>query len=276
MDARELHSGDAGYPLALATVADAPPRIWVKGPLPAGRAVAVVGARQARLVHLADTRELARGLAERGIAVISGGAIGIDGAAHRGALDGGGHTVVVQGTGIDVIYPQQHRTLFAEVLAKGGALVSQFDRAQLARQWSFPQRNHVIAALAEATVVIEAGIGSGALITAEAARHYGKRVIALAGSPGCEKLIASGALSARTVDEIFDRLEGNPVAAEPLPEDPRAARLFQALDATPRDVGDLAARAALRPDEALALAIDLELGGFAARAAGGRYLRPSW
>src|SRR5439155_12790371 len=130
-------------------------------------------------------------------------------------------------------------------------------------------RNRVIAGLSEAVVVIEAAAASGALYTAQAARSYGRRTIALLGSAGCDALVGEAALAARSSSDILARLDGLPAAAPPVPDDSRAARLYDALDATPRDLSDVAARAGLRPDEALALAIDLELGGLAARAAGG-------
>jgi DNA processing protein len=273
MNVHTIHRGEPGYPAALAIVDDGPALLWVRGALPGGRAVAVVGARAAAADGLGAAAAIAKGLARRGIAVISGGAVGIDAAAHRGALAAGGATVVVLGTGVDVSYPPQHAPLFDEVVARGGAVVSQFPVGAQPTRWSFPARNRIIAALGDAVVVVEASATSGALYTAAAARALGRPVIALLGSPGCDGLAADGALIARSVGDVLSRLDGAAVAEPPPPADPRARRLYDALDATPRDLGDVAARAGLRPDEAMALAIDLELGGLAARAAGGRYLR---
>ncbi len=275
MAAREIHPGESDYPKALASVADAPRALWVRGQLPTGRAVAVVGARAAGPASIELAEALAGALARAGIAVVSGGAVGVDGAAHRGALAAGGATVVVFGTGIDVVYPPQHAPLFDEVVAHGGALVSQYPPGMDARGYSFPLRNRVVAAMSEAVVIVEASARSGALLTARAARDYGRTVIAVLGSPGCDGLLACGALPARTVDDVLARIAGRP-AATPVVADERAARLLAALDETPRDLGELAARAGVRPDEALALAVQLEIGGLAARAAGGRYLRLNW
>jgi DNA processing protein len=219
--------------------------------------------------------------------VVSGGALGVDGAAHRGALDAGGRTVVVLGTGIDVAYPPQHGPLFDEAVACGGAVVTEFPPGARPRMGSFPTRNRIIAGLAEATVVVEAGARSGSLHTARAARRFGRRTIALPGSPGCEALLTMGlAEPAGSADEALALIQHPASAATPrpaappaarqrppLPIDPRALRLYQALDRTPRDLGEVAARAGLAASDALALAIELELGGLAARAAGGRYLR---
>src|SRR5579871_3487221 len=126
MAVRETHPGESDYPKALAAVDDAPPALWVKGRLPTGRAVAVVGARSATPRAIELGRSIGRALAGQGIAVVSGGAVGVDGAAHRGALEGGGATVVVFGTGIDVVFPPQHDTLFDRVVQAGGAVITQF------------------------------------------------------------------------------------------------------------------------------------------------------
>jgi DNA processing protein len=276
MDAREFQLGEPGYPSPVAAFEDAPRALWIRGTVPSGRAVAVVGARRSTAQGREVARAVAEGLARRGIAVVSGGAQGIDGAAHRGALAAGGRTVVVVGTGIDVSYPPEHEPLFDEAVARGGAVVSQFPLGFGPKHWSFPARNRVIAALAEVVVVVEAQADSGALITAEAAKQYGRRVVALLGTPGCDALVGAGALAARSAEDILKRVEGVEAEGPPLPEDPRARLLYAALDETPRDLGEVAARAGMRAEEALALALDLELGGLAARAAGGRYLRLNW
>lgn len=292
--------GEPGYPAALALMRAEdgrahdglgrdfpPPRLWLRGRVPTGRAVAVVGARAASAASLKLARSLAEALARNGVTVVSGGALGVDGAAHRGALDGAqestGGTVVVLGSGLDVPYPPRHAPLFDEVVARGGAVLSQFPPGTAPSKWTFPVRNRIIAALAELTLVVEAGAGSGALYTSRAARLLGRPVLAVPGSAGCERLLAEGAGVVRDVDELLAVVfEGRDPASHqvavapaptPPPDDPHAIKLYEALDGTPRDLSELAARAGLPAAEVMSLAIELELGGHAVRVAGGRYQR---
>jgi DNA processing protein len=223
--------------------------------------------------------ELGGRLAHAGFDIVSGGAIGIDAAAHRGALDAAGsddeagRTVAVLGTGVDVVYPARHHLLYEEILAKGGALVTQFPPGTQPRPQTFPIRNRVIAALAELVVIVEAGVQSGSLYTARAARELGRQVVALPGSAGGDGLILTGARAVASAADVEAVLEGRAPAPPLLPDDPAARRLYDVLDAVPRDVGDLAFRAGLAVGTCAAMVVDLELGGLAARAAGGRYVR---
>jgi DNA processing protein len=277
---RALHRDDAGYPPRLALVDSAPESVWIRGAwTPRARAVAIVGARAASARGMEFAEELAARLTGRGVDVISGGAIGIDAAAHRGALDGGragaqgGHTVAVLGTGVDVTYPQRHHLLYGEIVASGGALVTQFPPGAQPRPHSFPVRNRVIAALAELVVVVEAGEQSGSLHTARAARELSRQVVALPGSTGTDGLILTGARAVASAADVEAVLDGRAPAPPALPEDPSARRLYAVLDAVPREVGDLAFRAGLAIGTCAAMVVDLELVGLAARAAGGRYVR---
>lgn len=285
-----LERGQPDYPAEIASLPRAPAGLWVRGAWPlCGQRVALVGARAATEAGLRLAREVARGLGSRGITVISGGAIGIDGAAHLGALDVRARTVVVLGTGVDVVYPARHRSLFERVLANGGTLLSQFPPGSPPRPWAFPVRNRVIAALGEACVVIEAGAGSGALYTACAARELGRPVIALLGAPGCDRLIAEGAVCARNVEDVLQLViinndgdgrrekELEPERAEwaDVPVEGRAAQLFRVLGREPCDLSEAAVRAGLDAGAAMAAAIDLEIGGLIVRTAGGRYARVS-
>lgn len=285
---RIVHAADDGYPASLRGLAAefAPDTLWVRGSVPAGAAVAVVGSRRASAASLVAARAISSALASAGYVVVSGGALGVDGAAHRGALDAGGTTVVVLGTGIDVSYPPRHAPLFDEVVARGGAVLSQFPPGSGPMTWAFPRRNATMAALCEVVIVVEAGDRSGALYTSDAALRLGRRVVVLSGSPGTNRLAASGVPHGADADEVVGLVLGSRApsrwsgesgdAVLPLlPEDPRARQLFEVLDGTPRDVSDLAARAGLHAAEAMSLVIDLEIGGHAARAAGGRYLRLS-
>jgi len=168
-------------------------------PPPDGPRVAIVGSRRPSPYGEAVAEQLAADLARSGVIVISGLALGIDAAAHRGALVTGGVTVAVMGTGVDVIYPAAHVKLAGEILAAGGALVSQFPDGTTPRRHNFPARNWTMAALSEVVVVVEAALGSGALITAEAALDLNKEVMAVPGSVfsplsvGTHALIRDGA-----------------------------------------------------------------------------------
>jgi DNA processing protein len=273
---KALNREDADYPARLALVEGAPPTLWIAGEWrPGRRAVAIVGARAASGRGMEFAEELAGHLARRGFDIISGGAIGIDAAAHRGALyvEGAGRTVAVLGTGVDVIYPARHHLLYEEILAKGGALVTQFPPGTQPRPQTFPIRNRVIAALAELVVVVEAGVQSGSLYTARAAREQQRHVVALPGSAGTDGLILTGARAVASAADVEAVLEGRAPAPPLLPDDPAARRLYDVLDGVPRDVGDLAFRAGLAVGTCAAMVVDLELGGLAARAVGGRYVR---
>jgi len=151
-------------------------------PPPAGPRVAIVGSRRPSPYGEAVAEQLALELAQAGVVIVSGLALGIDAAAHRGALNGGGVTVAVMGTGVDVIYPAAHQVLTEAILASGGALVSQFPDGTAPRRHNFPARNYTMAALSDVVVVVEAAEGSGALITAEAALDLHKEVMAVPGS----------------------------------------------------------------------------------------------
>lgn len=168
--------------------------IYTQGALPDDAAVlAIVGARAASSAGMERAHRIARHCAARGIHIVSGGALGIDGAAHRGALAGGGRTTVVLGNGVDVAYPQRHAGLFRDVVAHGGTLAGLWPDGMQPRRGTFRERNALIAALADAVIVVEADVASGSLITARAARGLGRVVAAWPGSPGCERLLADGA-----------------------------------------------------------------------------------
>ncbi|HSE95716.1 MAG TPA: DNA-processing protein DprA [Methylomirabilota bacterium] len=192
--------GDPEYPAALAGIPEAPPFLLVRGRL--GRedalAVAVVGSRQATGYGLRMAARLGTDLGARGVTVVSGLARGVDTAAHRGALDGGGRTVAVFGCGLDVVYPAENRPLVERVVAAGAA-VSQFPMGTRPMPGNFPMRNRVIAGLTLGTVVVEAAERSGALITARFAGELGREVYAVPGnvssavSAGTNRLIQDGA-----------------------------------------------------------------------------------
>jgi DNA processing protein len=185
--------------------------------------VAIIGSRRPSPYGEAVAEQLGTDLARAGVIVVSGLALGIDAAAHRGALNGEGVTVAVMGTGVDVVYPAAHSRLAGEILAAGGALVSQFPDGTVPRRQNFPARNWTMAALSDVVVVVEAGEGSGALITADAALHLHKEVMAVPGSVfsplsvGTHGLLRDGAglvQNARDVLAVLGR--GGEVLDDPL------------------------------------------------------------
>jgi DNA processing protein len=202
-----------------------PPDLHTRGrwPPPDGPRVAIVGSRRPSPYGEAVAEQLGTDLARAGAIVISGLALGIDAAAHRGALNGGGVTVAVMGTGVDLVYPAAHARLAEEILAGGGALVSQFPDGTVPRRQNFPARNWTMAALSDVTVVVEAGEGSGALITAEAALHLHKEVMAVPGSVfsalsvGTHGLLRDGAGLVQNARDVLALLgRGGEVLDDPL------------------------------------------------------------
>lgn len=195
---------------------------------------------------------IARHLASHGVHVVSGGALGVDGAAHRGALAGGGATTVVLGTGIDVWYPARHAPLFRDVIAKGGALVSMFPDGSGPRRHSFTKRNELIAVLADVVIVVEADVRSGSLSTANAAAKHGRRVAAWPGSRGCDQLLAEGAALVEGNEDALLAALGTPRERPPVTSDPVALQVQGALDRGCETLDDivsttgLAVRAVLR------------------------------
>jgi DNA processing protein len=281
-EARTLRPGDRPYPGLLATIAGRPPELRVRGDLRGEvRRAAVVGTRDPDEYGLDMARRIAAGLARAGVSVVSGGALGIDGAAHRGALEAGGHTVVVLGTGVDVPYPAQHRGLFAEVLAKGGALVSELPDGTPGLKHNFPARNRIISGLSEVIVVVQARAKSGALITAARARSQGRPVLAVPGdareplSDGPHALLRAGArLVASAADVLAEMGLAEVQAQRPLPElSCEGSALLSALSKTPRHAGEVAGAARLPIGEALAGLLALELQGLCEQRPGHYFLR---
>jgi DNA processing protein len=175
------------YPPSLRELRAPPDPLWVRGDLPRGRGVAIVGTRTCSQDAASYTRGLARRLAEHGLVVWSGGAKGIDAAAHEGALEAGGMTVAVVATGLDECYPPEHADLYERIVRGGGAIVSAFDLAEKASYPTFHYRNGVLAALTEATVLVQSRIRGGALSTAAHARRLHRPLFALPAAPWDDK-----------------------------------------------------------------------------------------
>jgi DNA processing protein len=237
----QLQPGRPGFPERLGALAWKR-ELYVRGPLDDGPAVAIVGARAASSRGERFAEDLGRHFAAHGVRVVSGGAIGIDGAAHRGALAGGGKTTVVLGSGVDVLYPQRHASMFEQIVAAGGALVSLLPLGTEPRPHTFPQRNPLIAALADLVVVVEADVRSGSLSTARAAADLGICVAAVPGSRGCSRILAHGAAIVETIADADAALSGAPrypEAPKQLALDPTSEQIASALAAGTRGVDAL-------------------------------------
>ncbi|WCR46137.1 DNA-processing protein DprA [Stutzerimonas stutzeri] len=250
---------DPNYPALLAELPDAPPLLFIAGDaaLLDRPQLAMVGSRRASRHGLDNARAFARSLAAGGFVITSGLALGIDGAAHQGALEAGGKTVAVLGTGLERLYPQRHVGLAQQILDGGGALVSELPLDCPPQASNFPRRNRIISGLSLGVLVVEASPSSGSLITARLAAEQGREVYAIPGSihhpgaRGCHQLIRQGAALVESVDDVLEALRGwqrveLPAAADPAPtpDDP----LLRELLAAPRS------------SEALAMALDQPLG----------------
>lgn len=266
---------DEEYPVNLTHLHDPPPFLYVRGSfVPGDRvAIAMVGSRLASTYGRGVARDLARGLAEKGVTIVSGLARGIDAEAHRAALAAGGRTVAVLGSGLDVIYPSEHRALAAEIPASG-ALVSEFALGSKPDAVHFPYRNRVISGLTLGTVVVEATESSGSLITARCALDQNREVFAVPGnvtaqrSRGPHRLIKEGAKLVESIEDILNEIA--PVLAPARPAAPAASAvtlephestLVRLFDGDPLHVDVLIARSGLGAARVLEVLLGLELKG---------------
>jgi DNA processing protein len=251
---------DGAYPALLREIADPPLTLYVKGDWAAcldSPCVAVVGSRRASTYGQNVAVMLARDLASRGVCVVSGLARGVDAAAHRGALEAGGRTVAVLGTGLDEVYPRDHKKLAEEILAKGGALVSQFPLGTPPIPENFPYRNRIISGLSLGTVLVEAAENSGSLITARLAMEQNREVFAVPGnvtsrnSFGTNYLIkGAGAKLVQQWQDVAAELPPE-IAARLLPPEPKAGGKRAAPAQAPPDLsaGERAVFKLLSTDE---------------------------
>ena len=273
--AQIIASGEADYPASLAELPDPPPILFANGSLVclSEPCVAIVGTRRATSYGERVTFEIAGALARAGVTVISGMARGIDGEAHRAALAAGGSTVAVLGTGVDVAYPAAHRALHAEIATRG-LLLSEELPGDRASGGSFPKRNRIIAALAQAIIVVEAPHRSGALITATHGLELNRTIAAVPGpidvpqSAGSNTLLRDGAI---VIAEIADALAlvgatcpaavARASSDSSLLADPTQRAVWEALESPAADLDALAARASLPARRCLAAVSALELSG---------------
>lgn len=269
---------DPLFPVRLRELAEVPVGLWFRGRLPASheRGVAIVGSRSATLAAVRRTSAIAAELVAARLFVVSGGALGIDAAAHRGALDAGGATFAVLGCGVDVVYPERHGRLFEEI-ARVGGLLSEYPAGSPPRPGCFPIRNRIVAALGQAVVVVEARRRSGALITARRARDLGRLLLAVPGSAGTDELLAAGLASAvesgAEILRIMSRtMAGEVVAPRNAPEE--MAPLLAVLGVHADNAAGIAQRLGVSLPAALGVLAEAELSGWVRRLAGGRYEVP--
>lgn len=276
---------DAAYPENLRQTPLPPPVLFVQGELQSEDrlAVALVGTRQASAYGREVARSLAQELAHNGITVVSGLALGIDAVAHAAALEAGGRTVAVLGSGVDQIYPAQNRKMALSMIQQG-ALVSEYPLGTRPEASNFPPRNRIISGLSLAVVVIEAGQRSGALITAQFAAEQGRDVFAVPGSilqpssAGCNALIQNGALPLLTVADLLDQLhlERTAVQAEArqtLPADPTERRLLEHLGVDPVHLDEIVRSSAMPAAQVSGLLAMMELKGLVRQVSAMRYTR---
>jgi DNA processing protein len=278
---------DPAYPAALAAIVDPPFVLWTRGIVGTLNepSVAIVGSRAASPYAVTVAERLASDLASHGLVVVSGLARGVDSAAHRGALAGGGATVAVLGSGADVIYPSEHASL-ARDIEQSGVVISELVPGTPPRPRFFPLRNRIISGLSRAVVVIEAGEKSGSLITARAALEQGRDVLAVPGNilsgrnRGTHALLKDGAKIVESADDILEELGlcGADRAATPPGAAPRSPRAQDPVLAclVPGEASDLdaiAERSGLSPARLLPRLFELELSGLVRRAGGGRFIR---
>ena len=285
---------DPGYPPRLLEIPDPPPVLFVAGSVEtlSRPQLAMVGSRNATPAAAETAHDFARALASVGITITSGLAFGIDAASHRGALAGEGYTLAVLGCGPDQVYPRQHAQLLSQIIAGGGAVISEFPVGVRPLPRHFPRRNRIISGLTVGVLVVEAAIQSGSLITARFAMEQGREVLAMPGSihnplaRGCHGLIRQGAKLVETAADILEEigpLLSLPQRPAPSPVEEAGnpdielgndyARLLESVDYDPTPVDVLVERTRLTPQVVSSMLLQLEFGGHVCSNSGGRYTR---
>jgi DNA processing protein len=277
---------DAQYPRQLLQIPDPPALLYVTGrvELLNRPALAIVGSRNATAQGAANAESFARSLSDAGLTIVSGLALGIDAAAHRGGLAGAASSIAVVGTGLDIVYPARNRGLARE-LAERGALVSEFALGTPALPGNFPRRNRLISGLSLGCLVAEAAVGSGSLITARSALEQGREVFAIPGSihsplaKGCHALIKQGAKLAESARDILDELRlpdpaaANAGGAATATHEHPFSDFLEAIGFEPFDPDSLAARTGTPIARISELLTRLEIDGAIAPLPGGKYQR---
>ncbi len=287
-DRHTITLGEPAYPALLLQSADPPLLLYVLGRLDLlyAPSLAVVGSRNPSTQGADNARTFGRQFSDEGLTVVSGLALGIDGAAHEGALAGPASTVAVVGTGLDRVYPSRHRPL-AQRIAEAGTLLSEYPPGMPVLPANFPQRNRIIAGLSLGTLVVEAALRSGSLITARMAAEAGRDVFAVPGSihapqsKGCHDLIKQGAKLVECAEDVLEELRGRLPPANSATRatsaaataSPAADPLLQALGHDPVTLDALLARTGWPASDLSARLLELELDGAVARLPGGLYQR---
>ncbi|MEZ5706434.1 MAG: DNA-processing protein DprA [Burkholderiaceae bacterium] len=277
-----LTLGDAAYPPALLQMSDPPLMLYVVGALGAldhPNKIAIVGSRNPTPQGQINARQFASALGEAGLCVVSGLALGVDGAAHEGALAAHAATIAVVGTGLDRVYPKRHHDLAHRIAAQGGAIISEYPLGTPPLPAHFPQRNRIIAGLSQGTLVVEAAVASGSLITARLASEMGREVFAIPGSihapqaRGCHALIRQGAKLVESAQDVLEDLQLGVAAPSISTQSTRSADdpegLLNAMGFDPVGLDALQARTGLDTAALQARMLELELQGFVSRLPGG-------
>lgn len=275
---------DAGYPDLLKQISDPPLILFVRGNKSAlsQTQIAMVGSRHPTPTGLQNAEQFAHALAKTGLAITSGLAIGVDGACHRGAMTAQGITLAICGTGLNFCYPPSHRNLMEEIVAKNGAIISEFPLSTPPYASHFPRRNRIIGGLSVGVLVVEAALKSGSLITAKHALEQGKEVFAIPGSihnpltRGCHYLIRQGAKLVETAGDILEELAPQFKMTQKKVVDKKLSKEYRQLlaqiehEITPMDV--ILLRSGLTVSELCSMLLTLELNGYVQSVAGG-YVR---
>lgn len=290
-----IHLADPRYPQSLLTTPDPPSLLYAKGNLEllSHRSIAIVGSRNATPGGIKNSGQFARALSEHGYCIVSGLALGIDAAAHEGALATNGKTIAVIGTGADRVYPARNQAL-ARRIVENGLILSEFQLGTSPHAANFPRRNRIISGLTLGVLVVEAALESGSLITARLAGDQGREVFAIPGSihsplsKGCHLLIKQGAKLVESASDVLEELKNTfdvstQTASSTVPKDPTAApavsdeilQNLALLGHDPFTIDEIALRTGLTAEFLLAMLLELELSGQVAALSGGRYQRLS-
>lgn len=279
-----LSQTDPRYPASLLEIADPPPLLFVRGAtaILGSQQIALVGSRNPSRSGINHAKAFAKALASAGLTITSGLALGIDAAAHQGALDVAGLTIAVAGTGLDQTYPRSHQKLGEDIVAQGGAIVSEFPIQTPPQAINFPRRNRIISGLSLGVLVVEAALRSGSLITARMALEQNREVFALPGSiddplaKGCNSLIKQGAKLVETMEDILD--EFSIATVQNLPTSPAipaialdadSQELLKCIAYAPTSVDTLIAATGKSPEIIASMLLILELQGLISAAEGG-------